>query len=210
MTDLKSLLKPDQGQPAIALQLVDKKGFEAWLKAQPAQVRHAARGAGLQGRGLPARHPARRARRMVGGARRRQCRGAQPLVPRQGGGEPARGHLPGRRARPRPRDARLAARPVSVRPLPQGEEGRRPARPADRRAGADRRDRADRRIDLPGPRPRQHAGRRSRPGRAQAAAEALAEDHGAKVSSPRARRSTKAIRWSPRSAPPPRRAASRG
>ena len=29
---------------------------------------------------------------MVGGARRRQCRGVEPLVPGQGGGEPARGH----------------------------------------------------------------------------------------------------------------------
>ena len=36
MNDLKALLKADSGQPAIALQLVDKKSFETWLKAQPA------------------------------------------------------------------------------------------------------------------------------------------------------------------------------
>ena len=103
MTDLAALLKPDQGQPATALHLVDKKGFEAWLKAQPARVRQAVEAQGFKGEGYPARHPARRARRLVGRARRRQCRGAQPLVPRQGGGEPARGHLSRRRPRARAR-----------------------------------------------------------------------------------------------------------
>ena len=35
MTDLAALLKPDQGQPAIPLQLVDKKGFEVLIEAAP-------------------------------------------------------------------------------------------------------------------------------------------------------------------------------
>jgi len=51
MTDLAALLKPDRGQPAILLQLVDKKGFEAWLKAQPARVRQAAEAQGFKAEG---------------------------------------------------------------------------------------------------------------------------------------------------------------
>ena len=51
MTDLKALLKPDQGQPATALHLVDKKGFEAWLKAQPARLRKALEAQGFKGEG---------------------------------------------------------------------------------------------------------------------------------------------------------------
>ena len=143
-----------------------QEGLRGLAEGAARRARAGARGAGLQGRGLPARHPARRARRMVGRARRRQCRRAQPLVPRQGGGEPARRDLSGRGPRPRAGGARLAARPVSLRPLQEGERRQGPARAADRRAGADRGDRADRRIDLPGPRPGQHARRRSRPGRA--------------------------------------------
>jgi leucyl aminopeptidase len=50
--DLASLLKPDQGQPAIPLQLVDKKGFDAWLKAQPARARQAAEAQGFKGEGF--------------------------------------------------------------------------------------------------------------------------------------------------------------
>ena len=41
MIDLAALLRPDQGQTAISLQLVDKKGFEDWVKAQPARARQA-------------------------------------------------------------------------------------------------------------------------------------------------------------------------
>ena len=52
MTKLDSLLKPDKGQPATALHLVDKKGFEAWLKAQPARVRNAAQAQGFKGEGF--------------------------------------------------------------------------------------------------------------------------------------------------------------
>jgi leucyl aminopeptidase len=49
--DLKALLKPDQGQNATALQLVDRKGFDAWLKAQPGRVRSAAEAQGFRGEG---------------------------------------------------------------------------------------------------------------------------------------------------------------
>ncbi|HMG46106.1 MAG TPA: leucyl aminopeptidase family protein [Allosphingosinicella sp.] len=50
--DLAALLKADQGQPAIPLQLVDKKGFDAWLKAQPARTRQAAEAQGFKGEGF--------------------------------------------------------------------------------------------------------------------------------------------------------------
>ena len=50
--DLAPLLKPDQGQPATPLQLVDKKGFETWLKAQPAPARRAAEAQGFKGEGF--------------------------------------------------------------------------------------------------------------------------------------------------------------
>ncbi len=52
MTDLADLLQPDKGQPAVPLVLVDKKGFEPWLKAQPARVRHAAAAQGFRGEGF--------------------------------------------------------------------------------------------------------------------------------------------------------------
>jgi leucyl aminopeptidase len=52
MTDLKSLLKPDKGQAAVALHLVDGRIYEAWLKAQPARVRHAAEAQGFKGEGF--------------------------------------------------------------------------------------------------------------------------------------------------------------
>ncbi|HEX8194502.1 MAG TPA: leucyl aminopeptidase family protein [Allosphingosinicella sp.] len=48
MTDLSALLQPDKGQPATALHLLDKKGFEAWLKAQPARTRSAAAAQGFR------------------------------------------------------------------------------------------------------------------------------------------------------------------
>jgi leucyl aminopeptidase len=51
MTDLSNLLRPDKGQPATALHLVDKKGFDAWLKKQPARVRQAVSAQGFQGEG---------------------------------------------------------------------------------------------------------------------------------------------------------------
>jgi len=51
MADLAALLKPDKGQSATSLQLVDKKGYEAWLKAQPARVRRAAEAQGFKGEG---------------------------------------------------------------------------------------------------------------------------------------------------------------
>jgi leucyl aminopeptidase len=52
MNDLSVLLRPDKGQKATALQLVDKEGFEAWLKAQPARVRRAAEAQGFKGEGF--------------------------------------------------------------------------------------------------------------------------------------------------------------
>jgi leucyl aminopeptidase len=51
MTDLAALLQPDRGQPAIPLVLVDKKGFEPWLKAQPPRVRAAAGAQGFRAEG---------------------------------------------------------------------------------------------------------------------------------------------------------------
>jgi leucyl aminopeptidase len=51
MTDLKPLLKPDQGQSATTLHLVDKKGYENWLKAQPARIRKALEAQGFKGEG---------------------------------------------------------------------------------------------------------------------------------------------------------------
>jgi leucyl aminopeptidase len=50
-TDFTSLLRPDKGQPATALHLVDKKAFEAWLKRQPARVRQAVSAQGFKGEG---------------------------------------------------------------------------------------------------------------------------------------------------------------
>ena len=122
MTDLKTLLKPDQGQPAIPLQLVDKKGFDAWLKAQPARARQAAEAQGFKGEGfqlaiLPGERDEWSAALGVANVDE-----LEPLVPRQGGGEPARGQLSRRRARAGAGHARLAARPVSLRPLSPGQE----------------------------------------------------------------------------------------
>src|ERR1051325_11508211 len=52
MSKLETLLKPDQDQPAIPLQLVDKNGFDGWLKAQPARTRQAAQAQGFKGEGF--------------------------------------------------------------------------------------------------------------------------------------------------------------
>lgn len=51
MIDLAALLQPDKGQPAIPLHLVDKKGFEAWLKAQPDRARGAVAAQEFKGEG---------------------------------------------------------------------------------------------------------------------------------------------------------------
>ena len=51
MTDLAALLQPDKGQPATALHLVDKEGFDDWLKLQPERVRQAAAAQGFKGEG---------------------------------------------------------------------------------------------------------------------------------------------------------------
>lgn len=52
MTDLQTLLKPDKGQTAVPLQLVDKNTCDAWLKAQPARLRGAALAQGFKGEGF--------------------------------------------------------------------------------------------------------------------------------------------------------------
>jgi leucyl aminopeptidase len=49
MAEVSPLLQPDKGQPATALHLVDKKGFEAWLKGQPARIRQAVSAQGFRG-----------------------------------------------------------------------------------------------------------------------------------------------------------------
>ena len=51
MTDLQALLQPDKGQPATSLHLVDKKGFDGWLKSQPERVRQAVAAQGFKGDG---------------------------------------------------------------------------------------------------------------------------------------------------------------
>jgi leucyl aminopeptidase len=42
MTDFAALIQPDRGQRAVALHLVDKAGFEDWLKSRPAADRRLA------------------------------------------------------------------------------------------------------------------------------------------------------------------------
>jgi leucyl aminopeptidase len=49
MTDFDALLQPDRGEPAIALHLVDKAGFDGWLKAQPERTRRAAEAQDFRG-----------------------------------------------------------------------------------------------------------------------------------------------------------------
>jgi leucyl aminopeptidase len=51
MTDLSPLLQPDKGQSAAPLHLVDKKGLDAWLKAQPERVRRAVEAQGFKAEG---------------------------------------------------------------------------------------------------------------------------------------------------------------
>jgi len=52
MTDLKALLLPDKGQPAVPLLLVDKNSFETWLLGQPERARQAAQAQGFRGEGF--------------------------------------------------------------------------------------------------------------------------------------------------------------
>jgi len=47
--DLSNLLQPDKGEPATPLRLVDKKGFDAWLKTQPERARQSASAQGFTG-----------------------------------------------------------------------------------------------------------------------------------------------------------------
>lgn len=52
MTELSDLLLPDRGQPATSLHLIDKKGFDDWLKSQPERIRGALRAQGFKGEGF--------------------------------------------------------------------------------------------------------------------------------------------------------------
>src|SRR4051812_10695918 len=52
MTALSDLLRPDKGQPAASLHLVDKDGFAAWLAAQPGRIRQAVEAQGFKGEGF--------------------------------------------------------------------------------------------------------------------------------------------------------------
>ena len=48
---LAALLRPDQGQPAVDLHIVDKTAFDAWLNAQPERRREAVRAQAFKGEG---------------------------------------------------------------------------------------------------------------------------------------------------------------
>jgi leucyl aminopeptidase len=52
MTDIQALLKADKGQPAVPLHLVDKHGFEGWLKEQPERTRRAIEAQSFKGEGF--------------------------------------------------------------------------------------------------------------------------------------------------------------
>lgn len=52
MIDLSALLRPDKGQPATPLLLVDAKGFDLWLKGQSERVRQAVAVQGFRGEGF--------------------------------------------------------------------------------------------------------------------------------------------------------------
>src|SRR3546814_20429710 len=52
MTDSSALLKPDQGQAAHSLHLIDSKRFADWLKTQPERCRAALSAQKFIGKGL--------------------------------------------------------------------------------------------------------------------------------------------------------------
>ncbi len=52
MADLSTLLQPDKGQPATSLHLVDKAGFEDWLKGQPERARQSVTAQGFKAEGF--------------------------------------------------------------------------------------------------------------------------------------------------------------
>jgi leucyl aminopeptidase len=49
MSGISSLLQPDRGQSAIPIHLVEKAGFDLWLKSQPNRARSAAQAQGFKG-----------------------------------------------------------------------------------------------------------------------------------------------------------------
>jgi leucyl aminopeptidase len=52
MASVSDLLRPDKGEPSIALQLVDKAHFDGWLNDQSEPVRQAVRAQGFRGEGF--------------------------------------------------------------------------------------------------------------------------------------------------------------
>jgi leucyl aminopeptidase len=52
MTEVAALLQSDRGQAATPIHLIDRKGFEPWLKAQPERVRQAVQAQGFKGEGF--------------------------------------------------------------------------------------------------------------------------------------------------------------
>lgn len=51
MTDYSEYLKPDSGQSAHAIHIVDPKGYEAWLSDQPDRIREALKAQGFKAKG---------------------------------------------------------------------------------------------------------------------------------------------------------------
>ena len=206
MTEVAALLQPDRARPPPRSTSSTRRASRPGSRRSRSACVRRSQAQGFKGEGFQLAILPGERRRLVGRARRRQCRRAQPLVPRQGGREPARRHAiasPG--AGPGPAMLGWLLGQYRFDRYRKEKDGQGPARAAHRRAGADRRDGARRRSDLPGPRPGQHSGRRSRPGRAaRRRSSASPTECGAKVSVTAARRSTRAIRWSPRSAAPPR------
>ena len=184
MTDFTPLLVPDRGQKA----RTDPPRRQGRLstpgsRSTPAEDRTLLEAHRFDGKKphafalLPAR------RRLRGGGRgqdrRQRCRpGALPNSPRAC----PRGRTGSRRAsQARPRSAGCLASIASMSTARSRRAGTRPARAADRRAGADRPDGPARGGDRAGPRPRQHAGRRPRPGRARAGRARRGDELGAQV-----------------------------
>ena len=213
MTDLSALLRPDKGQPATSLHLVDKKGFEAWLKGQPARIRKAAAAQGFQGRRLSS-SPSSRASATTGrprsaspmstssapGAsprRRRACPKGTYRVAGRSPGPAVLGWLLGQYRFERYKQGQGQARArASCSPTSRRGSTRPCCSPKATFLVRDL-------VNIP-------AGDLG-PAELEAAARALADECGAKVTRHRAaRRWTRAIRWSPRSAARPRRRARRG
>ena len=126
MTDRTALLQPDKGQPAISIHLVDKKSFEAWLKASPSASRQAVEAQGFKGEGFQLA--------ILPGDKRDEWSAVlgvanvdelSPWCLAKAAESLPEGSYRVAGARPRTGRARLAARPVSLRPLQGGADGQR-------------------------------------------------------------------------------------